>query len=50
MILTHMIDINKMLKLIKGKGKKFKGEGQLYNLVKTYFNYSNERQDQTCNL
>ena len=29
MILTQMIDINKMLKLTKGQGYKIKGQGQI---------------------
>ena len=34
MILTEMIDINKMLKLTKGQGHKIKGQGQICKLAK----------------
>ena len=35
MILTHMNDVNKMLKLTLGQGHKVKGQGQLCSFVKT---------------
>ena len=34
MILTHMIDINYMLKLTIGQGHKVKGQDQIGNFVK----------------
>ena len=33
MILTHMIDIDKMLKLTQAQGRKVKGQGQICNFV-----------------
>ena len=35
MILTYMIDIDKMLNLTKGQGNKVKGQGHIYVLCKT---------------
>ena len=37
MILAHMIDINKILKLTLGQGHKVKGQGQICSFVKTLF-------------
>ena len=34
MILTHMIDTNKKIKLTKGQGHKVKGQGQINSYVK----------------
>ena len=37
MILTHMIDINKILKSTLGQGHKVKGQGQISSFVKNLF-------------
>ena len=37
MILAHMIDINKILKLTLGQGHKVKGQGQICSFVKNLF-------------
>jgi len=37
MILTHMIDTNKMLKLTIGQGRNVKGQGQICKFVKNFF-------------
>ena len=34
MILTHMIDINKMLKLTQGQGHKVEGQGEICKFVR----------------
>ena len=35
MILTHMIDTNKNIKLTQGQGHRVKGQGQIKSYVKT---------------
>ena len=37
MILTPIIDNNKMLKLTEGQGHKVKGQSQIYDFVKKLF-------------
>ena len=39
MLLTNMIDNNKMLKMIQGQGHKIEGQGQICNFVKTKFDH-----------
>ena len=34
MILTHMMDVNKMLMLTEGQGHKVKGQGQICDFAK----------------
>ena len=46
MILTYIIDINKILKLAEGQGLKVKGQGHTYVLCKNIvFDINHERID-----
>ena len=39
MILRHMVDIDKTLKLTQGQGQKVKDQGHICNYVKLLFSY-----------
>ena len=39
MILGHMVNIDKMLKLTRGHGQKVKGQGHICNYVNLLFSY-----------
>ena len=45
MILTYMIDIDKILKLTLGQGHKVKGQGNICSYVKLLFSYKSWTDD-----